>query len=203
MAVNFSDTTPAAPGAGVNVKWQQSGATASAYLDEVSAVPTSPADATQFLNGAATPAFAHVTDAALSTSDVTTNNASSTKHGFAPKSPADATQFLNGAATPAYAQVKDSDLATTDVTSNNVTSTKHGFTPKSPADATQFLNGAATPAYAASEGFRPRDEPTSRRTMSRSPSTVSVRRRRTMRRNSSTVPARFPSACNLWDPRLG
>ncbi len=89
------------------------------------------------------------TDATLTFSDVTTNNSSSSKHGFSPKSPADATKFLNGAATPAYAQVKDSDLSTSDVTTNNVVSTKHGFAPKSPADATQFLNGAATPAYAA------------------------------------------------------
>lgn len=111
--------------------------------------PKTPADATKFLNGAATAAYAQVKDSDLSTSDVTTNNVTSTKHGFAPKSGADATTFLNGAATPAYAAVKDSDLATTDVTTNNVTSTKHGFAPKSGADATTFLNGAATPAYAA------------------------------------------------------
>lgn len=110
--------------------------------------PKSPADATKFLNGATTPAYAQVKDSDLSSSDVTTNNVSSTKHGFSPKSPADATKFLNGATTPDYAQVKDSDLSTSDVTTNNVTSTKHGFTPKSPADATQFLNGASTPAFA-------------------------------------------------------
>lgn len=90
---------------------------------------------------------AQPTEANLLTSDITTNNVTSTKHGLAPKSPADATQFLNGAATPAFAAVKDSDLGTTDVTTNNVTSTKHGFTPKSPADATKFLNGAATAAF--------------------------------------------------------
>lgn len=88
-------------------------------------------------------------EAGITTADNTTNNVSSTKHGFSPKSPADATTFLNGAATPSYAAVKDSDLATTDVTSNNVTSTKHGFAPKSGSDATTFLNGAATPAFAA------------------------------------------------------
>jgi hypothetical protein len=103
--------------------------------------PKSPADATQFLNGAATPAFAQVKDSDLSTSDVTSNNVTSTKHGFAPKSPADATQFLNGAATNAYAQVKDSDLSTSDVTTNNVSITKHGFAPKAPNDATKFLDG--------------------------------------------------------------
>jgi hypothetical protein len=109
--------------------------------------PKSPADATKFLNGAATPAFALVKDSDLSTSDVATNDVTSTKHGLAPKSPADATKFLNGAATPAFALVKDSDLSTSDVATNDVTSTKHGLAPKSPADATKFLNGAATPAW--------------------------------------------------------
>ena len=114
--------------------------------------PKSPADTTQFLNGAATPAFAQVKDSDLSTSDITNNNSSSTKHGFAPKSPADATQFLNGAATPAYAQVKDSDLSTSDITANNVSTTKHGFAPKAPNDATKFLDGTgaySTPTSAA------------------------------------------------------
>ncbi len=47
--------------------------------------PKSPADATKFLNGAATPAWAQVKDSDLSTSDITTNNATSLKHGFLPK----------------------------------------------------------------------------------------------------------------------
>lgn len=103
--------------------------------------PKSPADATKFLNGATTPAWAQVKDSDLSTTDITTNNSSSTKHGFAPKSPADATQFLNGATTPAYAQVKDSDLSTSDITTNNATTSKHGFLPKLPNDAAKFLDG--------------------------------------------------------------
>lgn len=37
-----------------------------------------------------------VTDANLSTSDVTTNDVSTTKHGFAPKAPNDATKYLDG-----------------------------------------------------------------------------------------------------------
>jgi hypothetical protein len=89
MAVNFSDTTPAAPGAGVNVKWQQSGSTASAYLDEVSAVPTSPATRRNSSTGPRRRHLPKSRTADLATTDVTTNNASSTKHGFAPKSPAD------------------------------------------------------------------------------------------------------------------
>jgi hypothetical protein len=80
--------------------------------------------------------------------DVTTNDVTSTKHGFAPKSPADATKFLNGAATPAYAQVKDSDLSLTDIVTNDVSTTKHGFTPKAPNLNTQVLIG--TGAWGAS-----------------------------------------------------
>lgn len=37
-----------------------------------------------------------VTDATLPTSDITTNNVSTSKHGFAPKLPNDATKYLNG-----------------------------------------------------------------------------------------------------------
>lgn len=44
----------------------------------------------------AAPAWDQVTDADLSTSDVTTNDVSTTKHGFAPKAPNDATKFLDG-----------------------------------------------------------------------------------------------------------
>ena len=58
--------------------------------------PKSPADATQFLNGAATPAFAAVKDSDLATTDITTNDVSTSKHGFTPKLPNDATKFLNG-----------------------------------------------------------------------------------------------------------
>jgi hypothetical protein len=95
--------------------------------------------------GAATPAFRSLVEADTTLADVTTNNVTSTKHGYAPKAPADATKFLNGAATPAYAAVKDTDLSTSDVTTNNVDTTKHGFAPKLPNDATKFLDG--TGAY--------------------------------------------------------
>lgn len=93
-----------------------------------------------------------VTDAELSTSDITTNNVSSSKHGFAPKSPADATKFLNGAATPDYAAVKDSDLSTSDVTDNNVSTSKHGFAPKLPNDATKYMDGTGVYSVPAGGG---------------------------------------------------
>lgn len=40
--------------------------------------------------------FPTPTDATLSTSDITTNNCSAVKHGFAPKAPSDATKYLDG-----------------------------------------------------------------------------------------------------------
>jgi hypothetical protein len=58
--------------------------------------PKSPADATKFLNGATTPAYAQVKDSDLSVSDVTTNNVTISQHGFAPKAPNDSTKFLDG-----------------------------------------------------------------------------------------------------------
>jgi hypothetical protein len=81
------------------------------------------------------------TDINISFSDVTNNNVSSTKHGFAPKSPADATKFLNGAATPAYAQVKDSDLSISDITTNNASTSAHGFLKKLDNNSAHFMDG--------------------------------------------------------------
>lgn len=56
-------------------------------------VPKTPGDAAQFLNGAATGAYAQVKDSDLSTSDVTSNNATTGKHGFVPKLPGGTTSF--------------------------------------------------------------------------------------------------------------
>jgi hypothetical protein len=95
-------------------------------------------------DGVSGSSFQLVTDALVSTSDVTSNNVTSSKHGFAPKSPADATKFLNGDTTPAYAQVKDSDLATTDITTNNVSTSKHGFMLKLPGGTTNFFREDGT-----------------------------------------------------------
>ena len=92
-----------------------------------------------------------VTDANLTTTDVTTNNVSTSKHGFAPKSPNDGTRFLDGLG--AYDTVKDSDLSLSDVTDNNVSTTKHGFVPKLPNNTTTFLRGDGTFATPASGGL--------------------------------------------------
>jgi hypothetical protein len=106
-------------------------------------------DATTGLFVAAQPA-----ESDLSVTDITTNNVSTTAHGFAPKAPNDATRYLDG--TGAYslpagaAAVTDATIATSDITTNNVSITKHGFAPKAPNDATRYLDG--TGAYSTPAG---------------------------------------------------
>jgi hypothetical protein len=90
---------------------------------------------------------ASVTEAMQVLADLTTQDVTSTKHGYVPKAPADSTKFLDGSATPVFDTVKDSDLSTSDITTNDVSTTKHGFAPKAPSDATKFLNGANPPAW--------------------------------------------------------
>ena len=83
--------------------------------------------------------------------DITTNNASTAKHGYLRKLSNVSTEFLSGTgawSVPTLSTIAESNVTFTDITTNDVTSTKHGFAPKAPADATKFLNGAATPAYA-------------------------------------------------------
>jgi hypothetical protein len=92
-----------------------------------------------------------VTDANLTTTDITTNNVSTAKHGFVPKAPNDATQFLDG--TGAFDTVKDTDLSLSDNTTNNVSTTKHGFVPKLPNNTTTFLRGDGTFATPAAGGL--------------------------------------------------
>ncbi len=53
-----------------------------------------PSDNTKFLDGSG--AFDTVKDSDLSLSDITTNNVSTSKHGFTPKAPNDTTKFLRG-----------------------------------------------------------------------------------------------------------
>jgi hypothetical protein len=59
---------------------------------------------TQVLHGnaAGNASFSAVVEADITLANNTTNDVTSTKHGYAPISPGDATLFLNGAATPAY-----------------------------------------------------------------------------------------------------
>lgn len=95
-------------------------------------------------------AITGINESDLSFTDITTNDVSTTKHGFAPKLPNDNTKFLDG--TGSYDTVKDSDLSINDITTNNVSTSKHGFTPKAPNDTTQFLRGDGSWAVAMASG---------------------------------------------------
>lgn len=105
-------------------------------LPTVGQVPTA--------DGSGNVTYQTITESLISTSDVTTDDVTSSKHGFAPKSPADATKFLNGATTPAYAQVKDSDLSLSNIGTNDATTSRHGFLPILSNVSTQFLNGVGS-----------------------------------------------------------
>lgn len=60
--------------------------------------------------------------------DVTTNNASTSMHGFLKKLSNTATEFMDGQGN--WDTIKDSDLAFTDITTNNGSISAHGFLPK-------------------------------------------------------------------------
>lgn len=83
-----------------------------------------------------------VSESSLNLSDVTTGDATTSRHGLLPKLSGVATEFLDG--TGDYDTVKDSDLSTSDITTNDVTTSKHGFTPKAPNDTAKFLRGDAS-----------------------------------------------------------
>lgn len=88
----------------------------------------------------AAPAWDQVTDADLSTSDVTTNNVTSTKHGFAPKSPSDTTKFLRGDATPTWAVPPSGSNALLD-------GSAHTDTTNSAVTKGDLIVGNSTPAW--------------------------------------------------------
>ena len=73
------------------------------------------------------------TDQSLITSDITTNDASTSKHGFAPKAPSDATKFLNGANPPAWAVPASGGITTqTDVSASRTSGTVYQNTTGAP-----------------------------------------------------------------------
>lgn len=78
-----------------------------------------PSDATKFLNGAATPAFALVKDSDLSTSDITTNDVTASKHGFAPKGANTGVKFLRDDATWATPKYSIASTSTSTGAQNN------------------------------------------------------------------------------------
>lgn len=86
-------------------------------------------------------------DATLAFSDITTNNTSSARHGFAPKTDGNQFHFLNSAGTPSYTAISGEVLTLYDSIINNSNSTNHGFAPKTPANSAMFLDGSTNSTY--------------------------------------------------------
>jgi hypothetical protein len=87
-----------------------------------------------------------VDESDISLYDVTTDNATTARHGFLRKLLGDPTKYLDsdGAWTvpPTFSgTITESQLSLSDVTTDDVSTTKHGFTPKAPNDTTKFLRG--------------------------------------------------------------
>jgi hypothetical protein len=82
---------------------------------------------------------AAIVEAAITLADVTTNDASTTKHGFLKKLSNLATNFMDGQGN--WDTVKDSDLSLSDITTNDASTTKHGFLKKLSNLATNFMDG--------------------------------------------------------------
>jgi hypothetical protein len=95
-----------------------------------------------------------ITDATLPFTDITTNNASTTKHGFLKKLSNVAAEWMNGQG--AWAAITGSDLSLSDVTTNDASITKHGFLKKLSNVATQFMNGVGAWAVPPVIGSRQR-----------------------------------------------
>jgi len=68
---------------------------------------------TQFVKGGTIPSWGSVLDSDLSTSDITTNNVTTAKHGFTPKLPNDATKYLDGTGAYSVPVGSAAGLATT------------------------------------------------------------------------------------------
>jgi len=71
-----------------------------------------------------------VTEKDILLSDNTTNNVSSTKHGFLPKLDADATHFFSSDGTQKKPTVTEGEIVLADVATLDVSTSKHGFAPK-------------------------------------------------------------------------
>jgi len=83
-----------------------------------------------------------VTDATISTSDITTNNASTAKHGWLKKLSNVATEYMDGTGAWSVPPVTtDATMTTTDITTNNASTSKHGFLKKLDNTATNYMDG--------------------------------------------------------------
>lgn len=86
-----------------------------------------------------------ITEAFILLADNTTNNASTSNHGFLKKLSNVADEFMNGQGN--WAAIGASTIVLVDDTTNDVGTSKHGFSPKAPGDIQKFLSGDGTWRY--------------------------------------------------------
>jgi hypothetical protein len=98
-----AQSAPGTPGAGTGYRWYDSTSKTEKIKDDAGNTSTTvradTGSTSNFLTAISADGViskAQPTEADLSTSDITTNNVSTTKHGFAPKAPNDATKYLDG-----------------------------------------------------------------------------------------------------------
>lgn len=88
-----------------------------------------------------------VAETDLAFTDVTTANATTTKHGLLKKLSGTVSDVFHGDGT--YGAFTDAQLSTSDVTTNNASTSKHGFMPKLDGNAAHYFDGTgafSTPA---------------------------------------------------------
>lgn len=101
--------------------------------------------------GAVTAASNDYTEAQISFSDITTNDASVSKHGYLKKLPNETNYFINGDGT--WGPVDENRITMTDVTTLNASTSQHGFLKKLSNVSTEFMNGQGNWATPASGAF--------------------------------------------------
>lgn len=90
--------------------------------------------------------------------DVTTDNATTSRHGFLRKLSGNASEYLDGTgnwtvpSSGFFGSITEAQISLSDVTTDDVTTSRHGFVPKAPNDTTKFLRGDATWAVVALSG---------------------------------------------------
>jgi hypothetical protein len=129
-------------GQAFDIQLSKTGYTTKIYPDivvfsAVDWIPDKSESATDFLDG--TGVWDTIKESDLVLTDITTNNASTTKHGFLKKLDDDDTHFLDGKGS--WDTIKESEIVFTDNTTNDVSTAKHGFVPKLPNASNQFFNG--------------------------------------------------------------
>lgn len=88
------------------------------------------------------PVWELISESFLSLTDITTNNVSTSAHGFVKKLSGTATDFYNGAGN--FLSVAESVITFTDITTNNSSTSKHGYLLKLDNNAAHYMDGTGS-----------------------------------------------------------